>query len=196
MSQEESRKPKKQILQIFLAALLPGLIFGGFFVSQLRHLANENLATVDNLQLRSAIAAFFTEYQRYPFRDPAEKFERVVLSDREIMGVLLGAEKYTQPDGINPRGISWCLFREAKPIGKEKYRGGTVIDSGGDGELWDPWGNHYRVIVDMNRDKRIAAPSWARTEDEGGDVIRGRVIAWSPGPDGNDLTAEDNIVSW
>lgn len=73
-----------------------------------------------------------------------------------------------------------------------RFRSGITFDEHGGGELWDAWGNHYRVIMDTDGDAQVKAPDWF-TEAE---VIPQSVIVWSPGPDGKDSTAEDNVISW
>ncbi len=73
-----------------------------------------------------------------------------------------------------------------------RFRSGITFDRHGGGELWDPWGNHYRVIMDTDGDGRVKAPEWF-TKSE---FIPQSVIVWSPGRDGDDATAEDNVVSW
>ena len=108
------------------------------------------------------------------------------------MDVLLASDKETGPDGLNPRQISFCSFRKAKPAGEGKFRRGLTLDADGGGELWDPWGNHYRIIMDTNFDNQIAAPPWVKEVK----IIPQGVIVWSPGPDGDDNTAEDNIITW
>jgi prepilin-type N-terminal cleavage/methylation domain-containing protein len=58
------------------------------------------------------------------------------------------------------------------------------------GAFVDPWGTPFEYQVDLDGDGQIEHP------DGEGAVIRGRVIAWSAGPDGEHATWEDNVPSW
>lgn len=55
--------------------------------------------------------------------------------------------------------------------------------------ILDPWGNVYRISVDVDGDGKLTNP-------QGGPPIPKRCLAWSAGPDGDFATWEDNVVSW
>lgn len=54
------------------------------------------------LQFRSAISAFYTEYNRYPV-DCGVKKDADFLSDHNLMDVLLGGDEAAREEGFNPR---------------------------------------------------------------------------------------------
>lgn len=58
------------------------------------------------------------------------------------------------------------------------------------GSFVDPWGVPFEYQVDLDGDGQIAHPNGE------GPIIRGRVIAWSAGPDRMWDTWEDNVPSW
>lgn len=138
--------------------------------------------------LKHAIIAFFTEYHEYPLLDPAN--DLTVESGHSLMDILLGSDKQKGPGGRNPRGIAFYTDRAARPMGDGRFRNGITLDESGAGELWDPWGNHYRVRFDSNGDGKVdnpAAPVKPLLET---------IAVWSAGPDGDFETWEDNVKSW
>lgn len=60
----------------------------------------------------------------------------------------------------------------------------------GRGEFVDPWGNAYRIVLDLDYDGvcEVADSVYGRIQGEG-------VIAWSCGPDGK-TDNEDDLQSW
>lgn len=155
--------------------------------------AKKTQCTNDALQLRSAIGTYFTEYRKYPVENPQpDSGSSPYFSDREIMDVLLASDRESVKGGLNPRRISFCSFKKAKPAGGGKYRSGVVLESDGGGELWDPYTNYYRIVMDTDYNNRIPAPSFVTDVP----AIPQGVIVWSAGPDEEDSEATDNIVSW
>ncbi len=145
------------------------------------------------MQIRQAIETYYTENRRYPIdRENWEASEfDWEYSNHALMDVLMGAGNLPAKD-LNPRRISFFSGKRAKGDGRSGYRDGVVVNVNGGGELFDSWGNHYRVIVDINSDDRIPAPDWAKDQTP----IPQGVIVWSPGPDGKDETEDDNITTW
>ena len=144
----------------------------------------------DALQLKSAIGTYFTEYRKYPVKNPQAGNDTPIESKNELMDILLAADGEAGPNGLNPRKISFCSFKKAKPAGNQKYRGGVILDQSGGGTLWDPFTRHYFVKMDLDYNNRINAPSWV----EGTSVIPQGVIVWSLGPE--EAEDADNIVTW
>ena len=108
------------------------------------------------------------------------------------MDVLLPSDQERAPGGLSPRKISFCSFRSASPMGGGKYRSGILMSDDGGGELFDPYGNPFRVVMDTDYDNRILSPAF----DPGAKYINQSVIVWSAGPDGDDATVEDNVMTW
>jgi len=155
-----------------------------------KYTSHQPQAKNDAMQVRQAIETYFTEYHQYPVENATiETPSHAILSDHKLMDILLGSDAAASPGGLNPRGIVFFAGRKAR--GKPP-KSGVALDVDGRGELFDLWGNHYRVLIDLNADDQIAAPSWAKDQTP----IPQSVIVWSPGPDGKDETEDDNITTW
>ena len=155
--------------------------------------ANKMAAQNDALQLKNAIAAYFTEYRKYPTRDTgADDGQNPELSDEVIMDILLAADNETGQGGLNPRQIPFYSGSKAKPAGQGKYRKGVESNQNGGGSLWDPWAENYRVVMDTDYNNRIPSPSFV---DDVPFIAQG-VIVWSAGPDTDDDESTDNITTW
>lgn len=155
--------------------------------------ANKMAATNDALQLKNAIASYFTEYRKYPKRNPgADNGANPDFSDNQLMDILLAADSESAQGGMNPRRIPFYSGSKAKPAGSGKYRKGIQTTSGGGGILWDPWTEQYRVVMDTDYNNRIPAPSFVDDVE----YIPQGVIVWSAGKDNDDNTANDNITTF
>jgi len=138
--------------------------------------------------LKDAISAYRTEYLEYPLLDPAN--DLTVESGHALMDVLFGSDAQKAPSGRNPRGIAFYTDKKAGRMGDGRFRKGVTVDATAAGELWDPWGNHYRVRLDTNGDGKIENP-----EATGKRIIES-ILVWSAGPDGDFETWKDNVKSW
>ncbi len=154
--------------------------------------ANKMAAQNDALQLKNAIAAYFTEYRKYPVKNPGPDNSTPRPSDSELMDILLAADSEAGRGGLNPRQIPFYTGAKAKPAGNGKYRKGVRSTNNGGGELWDPWAEYYRVNMDTDYNNRIPSPSFV---DDVPFIAQG-VIVWSAGPDMNDNDSIDNITTW
>ena len=85
-------------------------------------------------------------------------------------------------------------------------RGNKPSQIGADGVLRDPWGNPYIVILDLDVDGQIRNPFFqgSTTTSQERQYLKGSVLVWSFGPDGQaDFSSDsitglnkDNIYSW
>ncbi len=143
--------------------------------------------------LRAAVKNYFTEYHKRPVGSAteAETGSNWFYSDKALMNVLMVLGNEAATIEFNPQRIYFYAGIRAKPAPDGSYRNGITQDSNG-AELFDPWGNHYRVMIDLDGDGYVPAPDWAKIQDP----IRQPVIVWSPGPDGKDDTEKDNVISW
>ena len=150
--------------------------------------ARESQAQHTAMQLKQAITTYFTEYSRYPVdTTPGASADQEVESDKILMDVLLASDGESARGGLNPRKISFFSGRKAK--GK---KGGVELSNDGGGELYDPWGEHYKVILDTNRNDRVKDPS-----EGGGETIPQSVIVWSSGIDRIDEQGDgDDVATW
>ena len=87
----------------------------------------------------------------------------------------------------NPRGIAFFSGKVARTSGGKKIDG-IYTDPAGNIELFDPWGNHYHIIFDTNRDGNIDDPFT-------GVPVSESVLVWSSGPDGINGTPDD-VKTW
>ena len=174
------------ILGILAAIAIPGAqaILNRTKVSQ---------ATNESLQLKNAISSYYTEYRRYPTRDSGpEDASRPLLSDEPLMDILLASDAETAPGGLNTRRHVSLSHREAKPLGGGRFRGGIRLNDDGGGTFWDPWGNHYRVLMDLDHDGRVPAPGFVKSAS----YLPASIIVWSPGRDELDEDSGDNVTTW
>lgn len=138
------------------------------------------------LQVKQAIASYYTEYRRYPIQN-AGGGESQVRTDSVLMDALLGADGNI----LNPRGISFFAGKKARG-----RKGGLIMNSNGGGSLVDPWSLEFYVIIDTDYNDRVTAP-FSKVGDDGNNDIPDSVIVWSTGPDGPEAdTIEDNITTW
>lgn len=142
----------------------------------------------DALQLKTAVQIFNTEYQNYPLLGPEVPHP----SDFQLMRHLSLPEVGEFFSDANFRQIEFYSGHEARRTVRGKIGNGIKTNSDGSKELLDPWGNHFRVIMDTNGDGKVPSPVWTHLREP----IPQSVIVWSPGPDGDDSTAKDNITTW
>lgn len=140
-------------------------------------------------QVGFAVSEFFTEYQRFPGMSEAGESDQDFETDDQFLTSLLGTEPAVLAD-VNPRGIAFFSGQMAKhDPGSGRFRSGIRMSPNGRGELFDNFGNYYRVRVDANRDGAINSPIDNNPVSE-------RVLVWSAGRDGNFETWQDNIKTW
>lgn len=169
------------------------LVFGlvaGFFFSGSTVFVNDSRGKAETTahNLRNSVSAYFTEYRKYPLLDPVN--DLTVDSGHELIDILLGSDKQKRPGGRNTRGIAFFTDRAAKPMSDGRFRKGLTLDADEGGELWDPWGNFYRVRFDSNFDNRLENP------EAPGTLIPESIAVWSAGPDGDFDTWKDNVKTW
>ena len=133
--------------------------------------------------VKNAIEASSPDYRRYPV--PSEEtMEEGYLTDEMIMNVLVSG-----PTELNPRQIVFFSGRKAQPMEGDdsgKFENGLSVENGNT-KLWDPWGNLYRLSIDLNDDGKVKGPEGIDTQNS--------IAVWSPGPDGEDGTPND-VRSW
>ncbi len=167
------------LVVIVIIGILAGLVFP---VSKgVLERAKKTQAMNDCLQLKNAIAAYQTEYRRYPVAAGGKSGSESILdTDESLMSILMGAD-----EKLNPRKIP---FYTGKNATKSKV-GGVVSTGSGSGYLVDPWGEFFGVVMDTDYNSRVADPSG------GGTDIPQSIIIWSKGPDKDDYT-DDDVKTW
>jgi len=143
------------------------------------------------LQLKNAIASYSTEYRRYPV-DPDLDPDTVFRTDSSFMEALLGSET-ERGLALNPRRIVFYTNRAARDLGNGKFANGLTMNPDGSGELWDPYGNHYYIRLDLSGENRVRRPDW----DAGGEpYVPESILVWSAGKSGREDRGRDNIKTW
>ena len=161
------------ILGILMAMMIPaaGLILRRAKVAQAK--GDAGVATTVMLKYRM-------EYNRWPDLPPDGQNRKT--TDGVWVDVMSPAplQPGEKPSEYNFKGI---VFFEPS--------GGALApaDHSYPGAFIDPWGSPFQYQFDEDRDGSITHPS-------GDDIIRAQVIAWSPGPDSNYESWEDNVKSW
>ena len=120
----------------------------------------------------SAMQKYQTEYNRWPATYASGRDT----TDDDWVD-MMGPKPGSGPVPTNPKRI---VFFEP---------GGGALNA--DGAFADTWGKPFRFRLDETGLGEIQNPD----PDTGG-ILRGRVVAWSAGPDGDYETWEDNVKSW
>ncbi len=176
------------IIGILASIMAPALTAVG------RHVKNTR-AKSTALDLTNAINTYFTEYRKLPYQaSESDDAEISLNSDQTLMNVLCASPSEMEENGLSPRGIVFFTGGNAKPLGEGRFHSGLKIAEDGSVELFDPWGEYYRVILDGDSNGRIKKPSWDKTNSSY--EIANSILVWSPGPDGEDEEAKDNVKTW
>ncbi len=182
-----SRRKKVEFVLICLVfAILAGFFFPAPSCGPVDTKKPHAETTVQNL--KNAISAYRTEYREFPLLDPSN--DLTVESGHLLMDVIFGSDAHRAPGGRNPRGITFFSDKAAARMGDGRFRNGVTVDDTTAGELWDPWGNHYRVRIDTNGDGKVENP------EAPGTLLPESILVWSAGPDGDFERWKDNVKSW
>lgn len=133
--------------------------------------------------LTIATGGYQTEYLRLPIIPNSDS--TFIESRGSLIAALLA-----EADTNNPRKIKFF----DPPLSKNG-RGGAAKNAANEWELRDPWGNFYRILLDVDGDGKIPNPARATSEDES-ETISNNILIYSAGPDGDFSTWKDNIRSW
>lgn len=172
---------------IIAVVAIVGILVGLLYPATTSALKRAEITHAENTvyNLKHAIAAFHVEYGNYPLLDSDPD---LTMTDHALMDIVLGSDKQNR----NPRRIAFYTDQAAKAMGGGRFRQGVTLDAFGGGELWDPWGNFYRVRFDTDGNRRVENPDPAGPAN----FLPESIILWSAGPDGDFDTWEDNITSW
>ncbi|MDC0322584.1 type II secretion system GspH family protein [Verrucomicrobiales bacterium] len=183
------------LIELLVVITIISVLAGFMFPAAKGVMAKAERSNAENTayNLKNAISAYNTEYRKFPVRSGSNDGDTTMYSDHELMDVLLAADNQTQPGGLNPRRISFYSGKKAKRAAGGKYRKGVHLESGGAGELWDPYTEYYEVTMDTDYNNRVKAPEWDTGESTD---IPGTIIVWSNGAKTGDSEIADNIKTW
>jgi prepilin-type N-terminal cleavage/methylation domain-containing protein len=202
------------IIAILMGILLPT-------VGSVIENAKKTQAKNDELQLVSAIKAYYTEYGRYPIDPSTPAGDLIYGPGNGDQSVLMNVLRYPYKSTdtglpaivttLNPRKINFLEVKDAKNLskaGKEKEGIGGIAGST-QGKWLDPWGNEYLVKIDGDYDNSLSNPY---SSNAGSSSLSLGVIIWTKGRDGattsnmtasgsgsgdkNAGTSKDDVVSW
>lgn len=190
---KETSRAAFTLLELLVVISIIGILAGLMFPAATGALRKAEEANAQNTayNLKNAISAYYTEYRKYPVDSNTDEGE-TLYSDHVIMDVLLGADSEAERGGLNPRRIAFFTGKQAKPMGGGKYRKGVKLESGGAGELWDPYGQYYRLILDLDYNNRVQTPDWDKATDSR--ELPESILVWSLGKEED--VDNDNIKTW
>jgi len=192
-----SRKPSAAftLIELLVVIGIIGILAAIMFPAANGAMRRAAAAHAENTayQLKNAISSYFTEYRKYPVAPNSQESE-VFRTDNTIMDVLLGADSEARSGGLNPRRIVFYTDKQAKPMGGGDYMKGITMTSDGGGELWDPFGRHYYLKLDLDYNNRVEKPSWDTSSESS--VIPEAILVWSSGPSRDENDTSDNIKTW
>jgi len=186
LSEQKSDRRGFTLMELLVVITIILILAGISFPAAQGVLAKAKKASAENmaLQVRQSIAAYYTEYRRYPLPPgTASGGDVTVETDETLMDILLGADgnKY------NPRRIAFFAGKKAK--GKMN---GLVMNASGGGALYDPWGERFSVTIDTDYNNRVEAPG----RDGNNEIVPQSVVVWSTGKDGPEGDRKDWITTW
>ncbi len=110
-------------------------------------------------------------------------------AEEGLIWILLGKDETQNSRKTNFLGD----IKDAKSSGEKKVSGISRTDDGA--ALYDPWGNYYKVTIDLDLNEKIDNPN----EEEitsGVTELHKKVIVFSVGKDMKEETWKDNVTSW
>lgn len=109
-------------------------------------------------------------------------------------GSRAGERSEGQKNSQNPEQIDF--LEGIKPAKLPRWINGRYIDAAtGRRGIVDSWGREFRIRLDTDNNNLLANPNPLEVA-EGRTTLRGRVIVWCAGKDGDWNTWEDNLKSW
>ena len=136
-------------------------------------------------ELVMACDAFFEEYQALPLSSSFTT-DATQISDNLLMASLVGTQ-FSRDD--NPKFVCFFVYKNT-PVGEERD---GLLRTENHAELFDPWGNHYHLVLNYDYDNQL------RTIVTDEIIFERNLVVWSAGPDvkhGTPETDADNIYSW
>jgi len=137
--------------------------------------------------LKTAISAYFTDYRHFPIEN--KSLDVTIDSKHALMDILLASGPEAK-SGMSPRKIVFFNGKNARQLKDGRFVMGVAFDESGGGELWDAWGNYYRIRMDTNFDNQVENP------EVPGQFVSDPILVWSAGKDGKFETWKNNVKTW
>ena len=193
------------LIVIGIIGILAGMVFGGIAIAQQRGRVTQ--ARADMTSIRTAFEGMYRDYGK-------------MAQGNKLGGKSFDKKTGTSPDyayievGDNKADYCCAIAELADPtntkdsysvsLNKRKIKyldprpeydpSKSPTDSDNQENTWlDPWGNPYRMRIDVGAAETIPDPS------KSGKYLSARIILWSLGPDGkgsSDDDKKDNIAGW
>lgn len=181
-----------------IAILVAGAFSGyGHIVERVK----KRVCQTNTIAIQRAIDQFYNDYSKLPQPSTggggSSDVECDTSTEEGLVEVLAGREPTSGERVQNPRGIDYLDgFKPAKPPRTDtgKWTDGLVYEEGKI-EIVDPWGNYYKIHLDLDYDNEIDNPNDQEAQ-KGRRRLRARAIVYSYGKDGQQDTWNDNVQSW
>jgi len=172
------------VIIIPVGIIIIGILAGLLFPAASSALAIAEKATTENTayNLKNSIAAYFTEYRKYPGTTKGED------ATYDSVGPEMAALLAEGDNPLNPRRIAFFSGKQATPYGDGGWKKGIHLNGDNSG-LYDPWGTPYRITMDSDYNSQVDDPL-------GTGAIPQSILVYSAGPDRNFDTWDDNIRTW
>jgi prepilin-type N-terminal cleavage/methylation domain-containing protein len=126
-----------------------------------------------------AVNGYYARYNIYPLGATGTGGDlKIQGGNRAIIDIL----RAQGDPSTNPAKEKFISLTPAKNDARPR----NGIDSAGD--LYDPWGHPYEILIDSNYDETVADPF-------SGEEMDGTVLVWSVGRDGEAGT-DDDVTTW
>ena len=154
------------IIGILASISIP--VVGRAIESARRAQARTEVASLD-----AAVRAYYNEYSRFPHQGSQDEY---IDGNANLINVLRARPGTGNPNHANNRRR--IIFLEA---------GERALTDSDNPDMIDPWGNPYRVLVDMNFNGVLTPPDH--------DSVEGRIVlVWSTGDNPGD--PRRHLTSW
>lgn len=196
MKKTSASRPRRgfTLIELLVVIAIISVLAGAGFAAGAAALnrARKVTAQAAAVALEKAVNSYYSEYGGLPI--PAGGTGRVETDrDAAFLRVLLGDEPESA-NMLNPRGIKFLTVKEGKASGGEGGRDGLVYSGNTVSGMFDPWGNGYTVILDVDFEDRLTF----QTPDGRSTTLNGRRVAvFSPGaPEGENITGATLVKTW
>ena len=181
-----SPEDRRILVGVFVVALLIGGA-GIFFEMGNRSgtICKKTLPLAIATAIESAVNNFYTEYGKLP--DVGNRVTTNTAEGLKLLNILLGLDAKSD-NALNSRAIKFLSVKE----GKNKKNGLIYAANEKSVEgLYDPWGNPYTVVLDVDFDEHLQFNYGAKSVE-----LQGRRVAvYSPGLD-KKVGTSDDIKTW